>query len=505
MSARFIEMILTDVRLRNAIPYRGVEIRGARFSEIINLTSAHVQVPVTLSHCRFDAALKMSQAVVDGQLSFDGSSLDGDVDMAGIKTSSSVVLDRATAAGLASFISADIGGQLSLNGFHIKGPFKAGAARIAKGFFASGSTFSDVSLTEARIGGELVIQKSIIAGSFTLDAVEVDQSGYLNSKTIFKNDVTLSSTHVVGQLDMSTAQIDGILRTENLTVGRTMFLRGTVINKRASMTYLNVGGNLDLSSGSFATLDLTGARIGEGLRLGSALPGRAAPRWQGDAQLILRNASARDIQDLMTCHDPHEWTSCVDGWPKHFDLVGFSYENPSVLDANRLSDLSQRPADWWIMWLGRQTTFNAQTYAQAARMLSKIDQDDKAVDVLYAGKNRERTTAHGIDRVLLTLHQVFVGYGFRTSYALWWAIGFIALGALILKLSGEGRLADPPLGVIYSIDMLLPIIRLREAHYEIDLHGWARFYFYFHKIMGYVLASFIVAGIAGLVNGPVGK
>ena len=49
--------------------------------------------------------------------------------------------------------------------------------------------------------------------------------------------------------------------------------------------------------------------------------------------------------------------------------------------------------------------------------------------------------------------------------------------------------------------MLLPIIRLREKHYkEIDLQGWPRQYFYVHKIMGYVLASFLIAGLVGLTK-----
>ena len=30
--------------------------------------------------------------------------------------------------------------------------------------------------------------------------------------------------------------------------------------------------------------------------------------------------------------------------------------------------------------------------------------------------------------------------------------------------------------------------------------GWREFYFYFHKIMGYVLGSFLVAGLAGLTQ-----
>ena len=58
----------------------------------------------------------------------------------------------------------------------------------------------------------------------------------------------------------------------------------------------------------------------------------------------------------------------------------------------------------------------------------------------------------------------------------------------------------PPDIISYSFDMLLPIIRLRESHYQVDLTTWARYYFYFHKIMGYVLASFLLAGLAGLTK-----
>ena len=53
---------------------------------------------------------------------------------------------------------------------------------------------------------------------------------------------------------------------------------------------------------------------------------------------------------------------------------------------------------------------------------------------------------------------------------------------------------------VYSFDMLLPIIRLREKNYDIDIDGPPQFYFYFHKIMGYILASFLIAGLAGLAK-----
>jgi len=57
-----------------------------------------------------------------------------------------------------------------------------------------------------------------------------------------------------------------------------------------------------------------------------------------------------------------------------------------------------------------------------------------------------------------------------------------------------------PYGIAFSFDMLLPIVKLRDYHYTVDLKGWARYYFYFHKLMGYLLASFLIAGLTGLTK-----
>ncbi len=44
------------------------------------------------------------------------------------------------------------------------------------------------------------------------------------------------------------------------------------------------------------------------------------------------------------------------------------------------------------------------------------------------------------------------------------------------------------------------MVQLSESHYTIELAGFARYYFYAHKLMGYVLASFLIAGLAGLTQ-----
>ena len=55
--------------------------------------------------------------------------------------------------------------------------------------------------------------------------------------------------------------------------------------------------------------------------------------------------------------------------------------------------------------------------------------------------------------------------------------------------------------VAYSFDRFLPLVRLREYNYtEIEVRGWLAYYFYFHQMMGFILASLLIAGVTGLAE-----
>jgi hypothetical protein len=49
--------------------------------------------------------------------------------------------------------------------------------------------------------------------------------------------------------------------------------------------------------------------------------------------------------------------------------------------------------------------------------------------------------------------------------------------------------------------MLLPLIRLREKHYDVHLEEEPqRVYFYFHKLLGYLIGFYLVAGLSGAIH-----
>ena len=157
-----------------------------------------------------------------------------------------------------------------------------------------------------------------------------------------------------------------------------------------------------------------------------------------------------------------------------------------------------------MVWLERDENFSPQPYHHLAKLFRAAGQIEKADDILYAGREHERERATGSKWWGLTLLNATIGYGYGTRYffALFWMVAFVMLGAVVLRTSGQGRANKIPWGLSYSLDHLLPIIELRKYHYDqIQLAGWARYYFYLHKLMGYVLASFLIAGLAGLTQG----
>jgi hypothetical protein len=181
-------------------------------------------------------------------------------------------------------------------------------------------------------------------------------------------------------------------------------------------------------------------------------------------------------------------------WPDNLELEGFTYARLGGFKVDS-TDVS-----WFKEWLEKQKSHSPQPYEQLASVLQKTGHKEKANDILYYGKERERSEATGLNWLWLTLLWIFIGYGYRIWYAFLWVILFVAIGACIFRRTEEAKRNKMPYGFAYSFDMLLPIIKLRERHYDIDLSGWPRYYFYFHKIMGYVLASFLIAGLSGLTK-----
>jgi hypothetical protein len=217
---------------------------------------------------------------------------------------------------------------------------------------------------------------------------------------------------------------------------------------------------------------LRGAQIGGDLGLESA-------QWLGSATLNLTGAAAGAI-DLSH------------SWPDKIHLNGLTYRNLS----NISEDISQQAKTW----LGKQT-YAPQPYEQLASVLQANGRIEDATAVRYAGREQERkTTPWGLYRFWLGLLDWSIGFGYYLQFAFYWAVGFVLLGWAVLYFTGQRTKHGITLGLVYSFDMLLPLVQLNKKHDDVDLDPWPQRYFYAHKIIGVILTSFIVAGISGLTK-----
>src|SRR6266850_181430 len=429
----FLETILLHEPYRSALTRSGVSIRGAWLKNSLNLSHA------TLLHLFL----------------LENSRIEQDVDLHGLKTSDLIGLSGSTFTG-----------ALSMNGLQAGGLFMGEAAMC-----------DAVDLTGAKIAGQVDMSGSTFTGALGMNGLQAGDL-FMREKTMC-DEVDLTGAKITGQVDMSGSTFTGALSMNGLQVGEGLFIRNaTIITSPLNLIFATIERNLDLSGSILPWIDLTGTRVLGRLMLASSIHG--VPTWQKDARLTLRNTMVGALQDLQKA------------WPDHLELDGFTYLQLGGLTASSATDqpddMVRRDISWFREWLRKQARFSRQPYVQLASILEKQGYKDKADHVLYVGRNRERREARGIHWLSLFLQKIFVGYGYYPYYALWWSLGLLLLGAVVLKVSGQGRFHGMPYGIVYSFDLLVPIIKLREQHYKIELAGWARYYFYFHKLMGYILA-----------------
>src|SRR5262249_32271670 len=144
-------------------------------------------------------------------------------------------------------------------------------------------------------------------------------------------------------------------------------------------------------------------------------------------------------------------TDCRRAWPEHIDFDGFVFENLGALDVDGYSNMEARDAEWWISWLAKQDwLYSPQPYEELSSVLARLGYKERATDVLYAGKTREAHEANMRTKVWLFMLCIFIGYGYRLYYAFYWACGFVVLGVVVLRASGEGPRNHMPYGIAYS-------------------------------------------------------
>jgi hypothetical protein len=540
LSPGFLERILLHEPYRSALPHQGVRIVGGWFKEPLNLSNATLAQVLRLESSRFDAdvkfidfrspyiisldnsaftgqldmeglqagsslsmnganfsKVKLASAHIKGTLQMDSSVFTGDLDMDNLKVGGHLSMQDKTRFGVVILRGAKIDGALDMTGAVFASTLNMNSLKVGSHLFMRNEVhFDEVDLRGARIGGALDMDGSTFIKTLNMDSLKAGITLSMRKKARFSK-VILRNAHVEGPILMTSSTFTGPLDMQGLRVDALLIMTDVTVTSTSpiNLSFGKIAAGLHLSANDpLPSLNLTNAEIGGEFRLGLNDP----LTWQPKAVLTLHNTTMTTVKILR------------DAWPGTLELDGFSYGS---LEFHPISTSNMRNSEIVLFtgMLAKQLQYSPNCYEHLANVLEKAGRKDDARTIRYTSQERERNDAKGFQWWLLTGLKTTIGYGYRYQYALYWTMGCIAIGMLVLALSNIEPWGKKPttlsqgisytLGIFfYSLGKLLPIVKLDKRYDDPIPVNWVQYYFYIHQLIGYVLAFFLMAGLTGITK-----
>ncbi len=449
------------------------------------------------------------------------------------ETQSGLNFFRCRFAGDVTWVRLHVRGVLSLEGSVLAGALDCDRAQIDSSLYCRNgfSAEKDITLLRTRIRYAADFTGATLKGKLVADGLTVGGGLFCDGLNA-EQDIRLLGARIGGQASFSNATLKGVLQADGLAVEGECFLREMKRLGAANLIRVQVGGNLQLRGEIDGAIDLTGARIEGELQLDQ---GTTLPTWSENARLILRNASCGALAARLGAfrrersRKTPRRADFVD-----MDLTGFRYERLGGLNAGPKDTLAGADAPALCAWLeaGRgdghdkkKRAFNPGPYRQLAATLDASGDSEKARKILRAMAAHEHDAAKGWHAFGFFFSWLFIDYGFSSLRAILWfltlvlggaALGLYLNGLLPLDLSSAG-IAEFFRWLGFSLGNAVPLISFDKAHESFlaarfgdgadpastpVLIAW---FFYAQKALGFVILTFLAAGLSGFARGRVAK
>ena len=107
-----------------------------------------------------------------------------------------------------------------------------------------------------------------------------------------------------------------------------------------------------------------------------------------------------------------------------------------------------RPVGWFEGWLGKQKPYTPAPYEQLATVLRNEGKPDVADEILYAGKEQERSQSVSMRYIAMTANRWVIGYGYHKFWSIYWAMGPFGCWYRPAVAVGRGLQGKPLLWVV---------------------------------------------------------
>jgi hypothetical protein len=505
ISTSFLHYLLHD----NNVPT--VHIAGARFVDPICIRDTTISKSVALRESLFSENVDFRNTEIAYDMILDGSHFLMDLDISG----------------------AVVGATLSLRSVHVLGAFSLRHSHVNQDFLFQEAPNSGKNVTEnerSLVQGEFTANSAKIEGEFNADFVRL--VGDINMQFVsigedlhfrhgveFGKPADLRSSAISGRFSFSAGQMSS-LDLSNISIGDSLVLCEITADD-VSLLHADIGNDLDLR-GSIVNsrLQARGLAVSgdllfdykEGIDGGESCDTYGASRETQRSQrrteireMVLQDAQVEFLQDRIASRSGSEGRESglfqsleIDG------LIHKGFHEVSAADGRSMAAL-------YLSWLDQDTTFTPQPYQHLASVLRARGEYRDANKVLFHSRRREKNEAcengDWVTCAGLWLLEVTVGYGIGawSFLVLPWVIALSLVGGVVIWRYGAAEKKKSLWwATLASFDYMLPIVKLDENHEEFiskQVQGWPKGVMCVLALAGWLLASFVIAAVAGLTQG----
>ena len=480
-------VVIIDLCTRTgAVPAsRAVRLKGAEIVGSLNFEALALTCPLQMIRCNFEKAvvlrdaktkfLDVSLCVVPG------------LNAQRVRVEGSLFLDQATvAAGPVVLTDAWIDANLIAVGCKVRTASAGNSAVVA---------------IRLRVGGSVQLNGMQASGMLDFEDAQIGGTLILNGATI------------------EAEECDYALQADNLNVKGNILGRETKFKGGLSLLHARIGGEIDIEFATVTKGKKRHALYGGEMQVGGGL------FWR---YLAASATGAIDLRDAVIGQLYDDAAS----WPQEaaFQLHGFCYTSfgdPQVSLDDRLA------------WLSKQTVFNPNPYEQASSVLRATGFEKEARAIAFAKHEELRKTrapkisswgaSFDIRRKLRNFRiwnwscgvlswvgsqilRLTIGHGYYIGRSVLLSLLIIGVGTWVFQHAWESQVMSPvkqpsfPFNsFVYSVDVFLPFVNLRQEEYWMPSAlgegvNWYTRYMWAQVFLGWTLTTLAVSALSGLVR-----
>jgi uncharacterized protein YjbI with pentapeptide repeats len=510
-NAELNELALIGAKVGGQLTLSSTSCSGA-----CDLEAVDVHGDIFLRHCALET-LSLIGGVTGGQVVMDGISCKGEASLEGFRVGTDLIVEDNAKMDSVDLVGATIGGDVKIADVCFSGELDLTGISVAASLQMvrittnkrvnlnrakcrvlnlSGARIADIDLRFADIEDLANLTGTIVDGVLDMEMITIGGNLFLRDRAKFGR-VYLWDANVRGTIEARGAVFNELFDMNGVRAGFIWLQGDARFNDGIKLTNARVEQSIELAGAHFrGPVDLTGGEIGSSLIVSSSERGRAT--WDACAELILQNTTVDTVQVGIS-----EEMATGDCWPERLQLNGFRYRRLS----KPYPSTERKPirdSDGFIRWLARDWRPSNQPYQQLARALIDCGDLDEAERVLFAGQERKREGARGIRRVGYEVLKWTIGYGIGARYflSLAWVLAITIVGGIVFAPFVRSHWSGHGAQFLFSVDQLLPIVHVTPAAEDLakQISGWQSWYLAFHRMCGFVLGSFIVAGLTGITK-----